>query len=165
MVGIIEASATLGSIKSVLELAKGMQSLKTTTEINQAIIDIQRALLEAQSSAFDDKEMISTLRHRIRELENDAQNRAEWQRERDRYVLTASQLGAYTYDLKPEHTDKETFHRLCATCFEEKVKSVLHTINKHSGGEIVHCAKCKADLKLSNFNNAVRTTRVRNEMW
>ena len=37
-----------GAVKGGLDIAQGFQSLKTEAAINQAIIDIQRSLLEAQ---------------------------------------------------------------------------------------------------------------------
>ena len=147
---IAETSATIGGIKAAMDMAKGVISLKTATEINQAIIDIQSKLLEAQSSAFDDKERISNLTQRIRELEKALTSKDDWAAQKARYVLTESPLGAFSYNLK-DPIDGEPFHRLCVKCAEDGFKSVLHTITKHSGGEIVRCERCQSNLKLADF--------------
>ena len=51
---ITEAGAAISGIKAAFDIAKGMSALKSETEINQAIIGIQRVLLEAQQAALQD---------------------------------------------------------------------------------------------------------------
>ena len=151
MVGVTEASAAIGGIKAAIDIAKGIGSLKSEAERNQAVIEIQRSLLDAQNAAFDDKQTIAALVSKAEKLERQIQTATNWDVEKARYVLTKSELGAYTYDLKPEFSDSETLHRLCVTCFEEGKKSILHTTNKHSGGEQVTCGRCKNQLQLAKF--------------
>lgn len=148
---LAETSSAISGIKVAIDMAKGIASLKNETEVNQAIIDIQRALLDAQSGALQDKQQIAELTDQISKLVKDAQSVEQWETEKRRYRLTKSPKGAFTYDLQPEFANGEIAHRLCATCFEGDRKSVLHTTAKGNGGEIVKCQLCQSELTLADF--------------
>lgn len=151
MVGMVEAGAALGSIKSAMDMLKGIRSLKSETEVNQAIIDIQRILLDAQTAAIEDKQRQLGLLARVSELEARVANISKWDEERARYKLTEFSEGRYAYVLKEEASREEPSHKLCTTCFNDGRKSLLQTVNKHSGGESVYCQHCKQKTILSNF--------------
>ena len=155
MVGIFEAKAAYDGIKAAIEMTKGVAALKTETEINAAVVSIQRQLLDAQSAALDDREKMTALRSENDLLRRQLAENDAWEAEKARYRLTKSSMGAYTYVLISENADGEEAHRLCTTCFENQKKSILHTINKHSGGETVRCNVCKEDLTLSEFGSTV----------
>ena len=154
---IVETVSVLGGIKTAMDMAKGIAALKSETEINQAIINIQQALLDVQAAAFSDKEVIARLNGEVSALEKQIQDSTDWEIVKARYVLTISKIGAYTYDLKPDLVSEEIFHRLCTKCFEDGTKSILHTRAKHSGGEIVVCPKCQFELILSDFEQTIQT--------
>lgn len=90
MIGIPEASAAIGGIKAAFGIAQGMAALKSETEINLAIINIQRTLLDAQNAALTDKELIGELRQRVSHLEMQLADRGAWETEKARYALTES---------------------------------------------------------------------------
>lgn len=159
MVGLIEASAAYEGIKQALGIASGIVNLKTETEINRAIIDIQRKLLDAQQAAFEDQRALDGLRREISDLNDRLSAKGDWEQERRRYVLTESPGGAFTYDLRPDASNGEIHHRLCVKCFDDGKRSILHTKAKHSGGEIVYCATCQQDLTLAKFNASARVIR------
>ena len=157
---ITEAGAAISGIKAAFDIAKGISALKSETEINQAIIGIQRVLLEAQQAALQDKQHIADLSDRLRETERSRQASEKWTDEKERYKLTKSELGAFTYDLRTELANGEAPHRLCVTCFQEGRKSILHSKSKHSGGEVVICHTCKSDLMLAKFNHSAGQSRI-----
>ena len=148
---IAETVTVIGGIKTAMDMAKGLSALKSEAEINLAIIDIQRTLLEAQAAAFDDKQSIARLTDEKLALERKLKDADSWETEKRRYSLAKSELGAFFFELRPESANGEVYHRLCATCFESGSKSFLHTVNAHSGGEEVTCQKCKLTLKLAKF--------------
>ena len=159
---IAEAGAAIGGIKAAIDIAKGLAALKSEAEINQAIIDIQRVLLDAQAAAFDDKQAMSKLSDEIAALKGQLARIGDWEAEKQRYALTQSLKGPVTYDLRPEFAKGEIFHRICVTCFGVEKKSILHTLSKHSSGEIVKCPVCNIELTLSDFDTpwgAVGTRR------
>ncbi len=161
---ITETISAIGGIKTAIDMAKGISALKSGAEINQAIIDIRRTLLEAQSAAFSDKEAIAKLSEEKKALETQLRNIGDWDTEKQRYVLTRSEMGAFTYDLRPELANGEVAHRLCATCFGNDKKSILHVIANHSNGEIVQCKNCDSKFVLKDFKptqSNARTTGLR----
>ena len=155
---IAESVSAVSAIKAALDIAKGVSALKGEVEINQAIINIQRTLLEAQESALADKLIIGELRGRLADLERAEQTRYESQRDLARYRLTKSPMGAYFYELRPEMAEGEVAHRLCATCYQEGRKSILHTTVAHSGGEMVLCPPCGKQMLLADFQTYPSST-------
>jgi hypothetical protein len=148
---ISETISAVSGIKTALDIAKGVASLKNTTEINQAVIDIQRALLEAQAGAFEDRQTIAKLTDQISELQKQLKTNADWEAEKARYVLTKSPKGAYTYNLRADLESEIAPHKLCSNCFDQGQKSVLQTIASGNGGEVVDCPRCKSRFELSEF--------------
>jgi hypothetical protein len=138
---IAEAGAAIGGIKVAMDMAKGIASLKTSTEINQAIIDIQKALLEAQSAAIEDKQQLANLSMQMQELQIELRSKNDWDQEAQRYVLNECETGVFTYELRPEFANGETHHRLCANCFTNKRKSILQ------GKRMATCQSCEKRIQ------------------
>ena len=139
---ITEAGAAISGIKVAMDMAKGIGALKSETEINQSIIDIQRILLEAQSGALEDKQRIAGLTAEVQQLQSVLKQQNDWSDEAKRYVLTESETGTYTYELRPESANGETHHRLCVTCFENGKKSILQ------GKRFADCNNCGKRIKV-----------------
>ena len=146
-----EAGAAVGSIKTALDMLKGVRSLKSEADINQAVIEVQRILLDAQSAAVDDKSRQIELLNRISDLEARLAKAEEWESEKRRYRLTEFSTGRFAFVLVEDLGEGEPHHKLCAKCFTEKRKSILQTVRKHSGGESVYCQHCTQEMVLTEF--------------
>jgi hypothetical protein len=158
---IPEIGGAIAGIKSAMDIAGGIRSLKSDTEIHQAIIDIQRTLLDAQAEALTDKQRLGELLTENASLKSEIAKFSDWQSVKARYRLAKSELGAFFYEPIPDKATSEPYHRLCATCFEQQVVSYLHTKLKSDPGEKVTCHRCDRDLKLTEFSSAVETVSVR----
>lgn len=139
---IAEAGAAISGVKVAMDMAKGIAALKSEAEINQAVIDIQRTLLDVQSAAIEDKQHIADLNTKIQELRSTLAQRDSWVDEAKRYVLTESEVGTFTYELRSEFANGETHHRLCVTCFENGKKAILH------GRRFAECNSCNKRIKI-----------------
>lgn len=159
----MEVGTALTSLKAAIDIAKVAKNFNSQTEINLAITDILDELLNAKEASLNDKERIERLSARVTELQKQLAKKEDWQSEKKRYILTKSDYGAYTYNLNADHADGEVEHRLCATCFENEKKSILHTKMKARGGETVFCQTCKTDLKLSKADDSARVIRTYNK--
>ena len=148
---ITEASAAISSIKAAIDIAKGAAGLKSEAELNLAVIEIQRALLEAQAAAFDDRERQAALQRRVVELETNLAQVHLWEEEKARYKLTECATGALVYALKPESANDDPDHRICVKCFDEDRKTVLQVVRRFGGGERVECPHCKVKMDLNPF--------------
>ena len=151
MVGITEASAALGGIKAAVDMVKGITALKSESDINQAVIAIQRILLDAQASALADGEKQSEQQARIADLERRLSSIEQWENEKSRYDLTEFPTGKFAYVLKQTDERGEPSHRLCVSCYDRESKSVLQVKRRHGGGESVYCPICKDTMVLSEF--------------
>ena len=147
---IAEASAAISGIKVAMDLAKGIAALKSETEINQAIIDIQRTLLDAQSAALADKHLISQLHDQVGKLQAEVDAKKDWAAEQAKYILVKSPRGVFYYELRAEIAEGEITHRLCAHCFDQGRRSILHTMYIVRGGEHVECHQCRINLQLTD---------------
>jgi DNA-directed RNA polymerase subunit RPC12/RpoP len=150
---IAEASAAFGSIKVAMDMAKGIGALKSEAEINKAIINIQQALLEAQSAALTDKETITQLRDQVRRLEVEVNAKQDWSKTAGRYKLSGNEMGSFVYELAPDVTNLEPFHRLCVTCFESERKSILH------GRDVLTCNNCGSKIRVEPHHSTVSFSR------
>lgn len=159
---ISETGAALTSIKTAMDMLKGVRALKSEADINLAVIDIQRTLLEAQAAAVDDKERQMGLLDRIANLEAKLAERQQWDEEKRRYRLTEFSEGRFAYVLISEVAKDEPSHKLCAKCYNEGRKSILQTVNKQSGGESVWCQCCREKTILAEFpKQYAQTVRIR----
>jgi hypothetical protein len=158
---IAEAGTALTSLKTAMDMLKGVRALKSEADINEAVIDIQRLLLDTQAAALADKERQFALVDRISKLETQLAAKLRWENEKQRYQLTEFSTGRYAFVLKDNLSGGEPAHKLCAKCFTDDRKSILQTANKHSGGESVYCQHCKEKTTLSTFPPAKTSTAPR----
>ena len=157
---VAEVGFAFSGAKLAWEIAKGISALKSETEINRAVVELQRTLLEIQEAAFEDKQAISRLVDEKAALAKQLKDLCDWENEKKRYVLTKSNFGAFFYRLRPKAANGEVAHRLCSTCFLDGTKSFLHTTTAHSGGEEVMCQKCKSQLTISDFGSIIESVRA-----
>jgi hypothetical protein len=132
-------------------MAKGMQALTKDVDLKLATIELMEAILTAQQSAVQAVEAQSQLQKRLAELEASLDAKNEWAADAARYKLTEFATGVMAYVLDPELAEGEPSHRLCATCFSSKRKSILQVTKRRDGGEIVECQVCNSTLCLSKF--------------
>ena len=114
-------------------------SEKFTLELNQAIIDMQSIVINAQDAALTAQTREASLTSRIAELEQEVVGFKDWDEVAGRYVLSNVDGGeAIAYRL-PEEMKKanEPMHYICASCYESHVKSILQPL-----GSVMECPKC-----------------------
>ena len=144
------------AIKGGLDIAQGFQAFKTEAAVNQAVIDIQRSLLEAQRALNEaEARHVADLR-RIEELEQEIVKAKDWSAERESYELTGVYRGAFAYMPKDGVKSGKPAHWLCANCFDQGRKSFLQYKGQDStpsGGRGMEstygCDTCRASIKVS----------------
>lgn len=154
---MIEAiKAGYDSIKGALDIAQGFQALKTEAAVNQAVINIQRSLLEAQRALNEADARHTADLARVSELEQQVMKLKDWSAERERYHLVDVWRGALAYMPKPGMEDGKPAHWLCVNCFEQGRKSPLQfkgqdqTKTGGLGPESSYgCDACRASIKVS----------------
>lgn len=130
-----------------LDILKGFQALKTEAAVNQAIIDIQRSLLEAQRALNEAEARHASDLSRIRDLEQCVVRLENWESEKQRYELADTGQGSPAYRLKAGMERGEPTHWLCPQCYEQNVKSIMKQDNLPQGRvQVLACQRCKNEI-------------------
>jgi hypothetical protein len=146
---IAELQAGYAGAKAAIDIAKGINSLTSETERNQAVIDIQRNVLDMQQALMAANEMLSVKDAKIREMETKLQGVDRWAEFAAGYVLRDTGQGAFAYQPTPDTLalTGEPEHWLCPACFENRRKSILSKVMLSAGRvELLACHPCKNEL-------------------
>lgn len=144
MVDIASIQAAAGSLKAASDIISGLLKLKIGTEVQGKVVELQREILAAQSSAMAAQTDQFSLLERVRQLEKQIAEIEAWESEKTRYQLTDFGRGAFAYQLKEEESSGEPLHRICASCYQTGHKSILQF--QHGMGderEKYECPACK----------------------
>lgn len=151
-----ELKSAYDSAKMVVDIAQGIQSLKTETAINQAVIDIQRHVLETQRGLTaaeqihaDDLKRIDALEQKIMGMEN-------WKAESQRYELADTGQGSLAYSVKVGMENGEPAHWICPNCYQQGKKSIMKPETLSIGrADLLVCHPCGFDV----VTHGVRTNQ------
>ncbi|PSH57539.1 MULTISPECIES: hypothetical protein [Phyllobacterium] len=138
-----EITMGLAAFKSMMDIVGGMFALKSETEKNTAVLELQRRIFEAQS-------LYSTAVSRISELEQKVVSMETWACEKERYELKAVAAGRFAYVLKADMQGSEEPHQICASCYQKGVKSILQSKRTEVGRyRMLFCPDCNTELNLT----------------
>jgi hypothetical protein len=145
MADVASITAFMSSVRSIAEIAKAFHALKLDVQMQAKVIDLQGAVLAAQSAALDAQAEIASLmevNHRLREElrrhQQDARGPAS------DYEL--AELGSLKVVVFKSKTDHPT-HYACPSCMADGIVSVLQPVN---GGTLLICKRqgCGAPFTL-----------------
>jgi hypothetical protein len=139
-----EIFAGLGALKTAFDIAKGLKDIDDATRRNAAVIELQEKILAA-------REAQSTLLDRVGELEEKVAGFETWDTEKQRYELRQLIRGGptFAYALKPNAQPVETFHCICASCYQRRIKSILQFLRNvfpGSSENVLACPVCKTEV-------------------
>ena len=112
---IAALQAGYAGTKAALDIAKGILSFKTEVERNQAVIDIQRHVLDTQCALGDAEREYTASLKRIDTLEAEIARLKDWSAEQERYELADAGAGTLAYRQKAAMEDGQPAHWLCPT--------------------------------------------------
>ena len=160
--GVGAVTAVFGSLKSGLELLKGLRELKGSPEDVSKIMEVQAAILGAQSAALTAQAEHFALLAEVRELREALSRSQAWESDKARYILTRFGQDTYAYSIKSDCLNGEPEHLLCPTCFEQRRKSILQFQSQGEGQAWHKCLYCDKLLPLgtrSESRGAYRPVR------
>lgn len=148
-----QISLALGSLNAAKDIAKGIDGLKTGVAINQAKIDLQNLILEAQQGLMAAQVAQSLAGEHIAQLEQQITQLENWEAEKQRYHLIGIGGRGFAYVHKPGMERGEAPVWLCQNCFEERHRVALQftgDVRSVSGGLGMMarwtCGRCKSDV-------------------
>jgi len=134
-------AAAAGLLKSIKDLV-GAQDTKA--QISQ-LYDI---ILAAQADALAANIKERTMLDRIGELEKQLTSMEAWKETKQRYALTNPHPGFFTYAMQESCKGSEPAHWICAKCYEDNTKSILHVEREEVGRKTMQvCPRCKTRIQ------------------
>jgi hypothetical protein len=135
----------IGSLKAILETGKKLVEVRDAAARSELIVQFTRQIMDAQNVEAGLIEKIHALEQKITEFE-------DWKREKDRYQLEELPPGILMYRLKEGMENGEPIHKICANCYINKKKSLLHNLGTHNGLTEWKCHSCGFKESTGHFS-------------
>lgn len=119
--------AAVTSLRTAGDIAKGLISLHTLTEVQSKAIELNEKIIDAQHRIFEANTTQSELVEQVRELKSQIAHMKDWETQKKRYKLAAPSPGCMVYALQRAMSDGEPPHYLCAGCFQNGQRSILQS--------------------------------------
>lgn len=150
---------TITGLKVAGDIAKSMLELKSLSDVQGKVIELQGTILAAQSSALSANADQAAMADEIRTLKKEIARVKAWEAQKQRYKLHSPWEGSVVYALKQSMSDSEPPHWICTSCYENGRKSILNQIQGKEGWYLVTCPVCKSQVQspwrgLSNLEYA-----------
>ena len=143
-------SSAIGSLKVAADITKGFLDLKEAAALQGKVIELQGAILSAQSSALTAQSDQMTLLEEIRSLKEKMAKLEAWEAEKERYELKDVGLGSLAFVVKESVRGSEPPHKICATCFQHRKKSILQPYTE-GYDRFLECPECKTALHIEKI--------------
>jgi rubrerythrin len=134
------------SLKTASDIAKGFLHLQSLAESQGKVIELNEAILSAQSSAITaQSEHFATI-ERVRDLEEEITRIKAWEKEKKRYQMVNPWQGAtfLVYALKESCKESEPPHWICTKCYDDGRRTLLQPNCDSKGYWLLVCPTCKA---------------------
>lgn len=139
--------AAITSLKVATDIARNILDTKSAIQIQGKVIELQSALLEAQSYAIAATTSQFELQEKIRSLEEQLKAAYAWGDQEQRYTLVCPWRGpAQVYALRRTNSEGEPAHFLCPNCFHAKKRVILNPVSSKDGWISLSCPSCKATM-------------------
>jgi hypothetical protein len=152
MTDVATITAGFQSLKAAFDIGKALLNLGISADIQGRIREMNDRILTAQESAIASRDYQSALLKQIGDLEKQIADFEAWDAEAETYELTnvrpATVRGsAFAYAPKEGTHTGEPSHFICATCYQERHKSILHEQMLQPGMcDTLICPRCNVIL-------------------
>ncbi|MGA3228661.1 MAG: hypothetical protein ABSD51_01820 [Candidatus Binatus sp.] len=159
--------AAIVSLQAAFDLAKTFVGIHDDAVVREKVIELQGTIMSAQATAVAAHSDQTAALKRVTELEKEVADLKTWDAEKEKYELTQPMPRAevFAYALKKDSGPPSLRHYLCATCYEDRVKSILQKEMRVPLAEVLVCPRCGADHYLVGKrypeHNAMKKSRRR----
>jgi len=123
----------LSSLSTALTVGKSIMGMRDSTKIQEAVIQFNSAIIDAQSKILASQDEHTALKGKIAELEQECLNFKKWEYERSQYIRTEIASGIFAYIDKDYSGKFESAHKYCCNCFDNHKKSTLQQFRISEG--------------------------------
>ncbi len=152
-------SAVVTSAKVAYDIVKGISTLHTEVEKNQAISKVLEVLLAVQSDALSMQEKHYLLLREKDDLIKKISEFEKWSEIEKQYELKELITGVFVYAYKKTDKEIQPPHFLCANCFNKKQKGLYIKSEKDFDGTHYKCLNCDKEISSSNISWTCRFIR------
>lgn len=140
-------AAAANSLKVAGDIAAGLISLKTMTEVQAKAIELNQKIISAQHELFSANAAQTTLAQRVSELERQIAQMKAWDEQKKRYKLVNPWEGnpALAYALRESLKESEAAHWICTKCYDDGRRTILLPKEDKNGYVLLACPTCKAE--------------------
>ena len=137
---ITEASVIITSIKTTIEIVKGLKSSHDAKTITQAQSQILEHLFALQVAALALQEKHSALIHEKQALIKKIEQFEQWRNTESEYELKELKPGIFVYSYKNSQQSVIPMHWLCPHCWNDRKKSILQS--GFHDESVYNCNRC-----------------------
>lgn len=129
-------------IRGSIAIVRGLKSAYDQHAIVQVQTEILEKLLALQIDALSLQEDHFALLRSKRELEETLVKHQQWDDTAAQYSLKNLESGAYVYAPNESNKSPEPMHWICAKCYGDRKKSLLHFVWDSARGHHAFCQEC-----------------------
>jgi hypothetical protein len=138
------------TFKTALDIAKGLKDINDTVARNQAVIDLQQTILDAQRAQQELMNEVSELRDKLKSFENNRSLLEKYE------MIDVKNSGEFAYRLREGNDRNKPKHFVCATCFEKGAISTLHAQGNSNGQDWYECRACDKQISFGRYVSSRR---------
>jgi hypothetical protein len=146
MVDMTAITGLATSIRTAVDITKAMKDLHDANLLQTKTFELTREIMAAQSYAMEAVAAQTALLQQIRDLEAEKTKLEAWETEKHRYELEDVGRGSLAYVIKEAMRNGEPLHKICATCYQHGIKSILQP-DSDGWSHLLKCPECKTVLK------------------
>lgn len=164
MADISLIAGAVSGLRAAAGMAGDLVAVRDQAVLQTKIIELNRVILDAQSSALAAQSHQYELLEQMRRLEKQLEEAEAWAKDAGRYQLEMVDGRVPMYGLKPGADGGEPDHKLCAVCFQVRRKSVL-SVHKSRGQDHWKCRVCNTTEISGLYQPPAPIVRNRRSDW
>lgn len=141
-----EITLALSSIKSLIDIAKITNDVKTSSEVLKQTIELQSVIITLQEKMTLLQSEKAALIQDKQNLEQKIAELNQWSSDAAQYELKEIAAGVFVYAVAPSATITKPAHWLCAHCYQDRRPSILLRAEKAANGTTYFCPQCKTEI-------------------
>lgn len=145
-----DPASLFAQAKIAYDIAKGINSLNTTVEINMAVSKVLEILLSVQGNALAMQSQYQELLKTKNELEQKIVEFETWSETERQYDLKEFAPGVSAYAYKNTSETGDPMHWLCPNCWQDRKKSILQRRYHHANSGSYICNRCNKFVQWDN---------------
>ena len=153
---MMEISSLLTGLAAIGKFGSDMASASDTAKRQALLVEFQKGLIDAYGVATSLQVAQLSLAQRNRDLEEQIVNFEDWKTKATQYSLKAvgAHKNVFVYAYTPTVQTADPRHWICANCFENRKRSILHAVTSERAYK---CDLCQSVLKPMVVGGGVST--------